>query len=269
VTTSRSSASSWASLAVAIVASLALTDFSSAGPHGALTLGGGWAAAKPAAGTVDFVAIRILRKGNSVHFYGEWPAICSSGRHVTTRVDRIVALRPNGSFAGSDTFRKDKLLETFRFAGSIDSPTAADGTAESQLRAGSETCATGGIAWGARAAPRVTGRPKPFPVLYFGTTTRDDPVVLRVAAGSRRIQAGIVFTVACADGRSRSGSVVFPDVAIRGDGTFSATQRYATRFTATLTGRFGASSVGGTLGVRVRAPGGAVCTGTVGFAASP
>jgi hypothetical protein len=232
---------------------LALTGVASAGSSPGLLLGGGWAGATPAAGTVDFVTIRVSRNGNTLHFYGDWPASCSSGRFVTASVDRVVALRPDGSFAGSGSFRKEGTVGDFRFAGSLDTPTSADGTGGAQFRAGNETCATGAIAWRAVAPPPVSGAPRPLAGLYLGNTGQNDPVVLRVAAGGRRIvQAGLEFVVTCPGQPFGSGSVVFPGLPIRADGTFSSTRRFGSRLIATLTGRFGASTGGGTLAVRLR-----------------
>ena len=246
---------------------------------------------------VDFTTIRISEDGKSLHFYGDWPALCGDGRSVTANVDRVAPIQPDGSFFAAGLLTSATAVGTFELGGRLARTSIggqqleiASGTGRSQfaLRTGRITCKTPLVAWQVRSAPRVVGPPTPKRgAPYFGSDDQTDPVVLRVSRDGRSIvQAGVEFGLDCKHKRFLFASDLVPGATIRRDGSFSSTQRYRSapgdarfgagnlaRFTAVFEGRFGASTVAGSLrvGVRVVGKAGALadtCSSFTRFAAS-
>jgi len=262
-------------------------------------LGGGSIARARTSGhvDVDFTTIRVSKDGRSLHFYGDWPARCSDGRVVTANFARVVRIQPDGSFVAAGLLSTAAVVGTFELQGRLARRSigglerdvgSGRGRAEFTSRGGgSTTCRTPLVSWQVRARPHVTGPATPQRgAPYFGSNDQTDPVVLRVAGDGRSlVQAGIEFGLDCRYFRFRFASDVIPGARIAADGSFSAAQRYTSvvsstryrgavaHFTATLSGRFGASTVGGSLkvDVRITAKGGAVidrCRSATTFAAS-
>jgi hypothetical protein len=260
----------------AAAAVLVAASPSSTPTHGQL-LGGGSVGSRPAAGHADvaYTTIRVSKDGKSVHFYGDWPARCARGV-ATASIDRVIPLQPDGSFVGAGVLNTAAAVGTFELRGRLERRSiggleldagSGNGSAELAPRApGSATCRTGSVAWQVRAAPRIVGPPTPKPgAPYFGNDSDTDPVVLRVSPdGSSTVQAGLEFGLRCRYSRFRFASEIVPATPIGRDGRFSAVHRYTStlagsrysgasaRFTATLAGRFAASTVAGSLAVDVR-----------------
>jgi hypothetical protein len=291
-------ASAWLAVAAGALAVGAPSATAFVPKQGAL-LGGGRVGAvrTPNHLDVDFTTLRVSRDGKSLHFYGDWPAICGDGRVVTANIDRVVSIQRDGSFFAASLLPAATAAGTFELSGRLSRASIggqrleiASGTGRSDfaLRTGRVSCKTPLVAWQVRSTPRVVGPPSPKKgATYFGSDDQTDPVVLRVSRDGRAIvQAGIEFGLDCRHTRFMFASDLVPGAAIRRDWSFSSTQRYRSapgdarfgagnvaRFTAVLAGRFGASTVGGSLHVNVRivGKGGAVvdtCRSATAFAAS-
>ena len=268
-------------------------------PTRAELLGGGSVGPARTAGhvDVDFTTIRISKDGKSLHFYGDWPARCNDGRVVTANVERVVRIQPDGSFVSAGLLSTAAVVGTFELQGRLEHKSiggqeldVGSGTGSSEFTSrggGTTTCKTPLVSWQVRATPHVTGPATPKRgAAYFGSNDQTDPVVLRVAKdGGSLVQAGIEFGLDCRYFRFHFASDVIPGAKIARDGSFSTLQRYSSvvsstryrgavaRFTATLSGRFGASTAGGSLkvAVRITAKSGAVvdkCRSATTFAAS-
>jgi hypothetical protein len=226
---------------------------------------------------VGFTTIRVSQDGKRLHFYGDWPARCGDGHVVTANIDRVVSLQADGSFVAAGLMNSSTVVGSFELRGRLDRRSiggqeldvaAGSGSAELSSRRGSATsCKTPLLSWQVRSTPRVGGAPTPRKgAAYFGSDDQTDPVVLRVSRDGRSIvQAGIEFGLDCKHKRFLFASDVVPGARIGSDGRFAKVQRYASpvkdarfptgsiaRFTATLSGRFGASTVAGSLKVDVR-----------------
>jgi hypothetical protein len=284
---------------LAAAAALLVAASPSFAPTRGELLGGGSVGTTRTAGhvDVDFTTIRVSKDGKSIHFYGDWPARCTDGRVVTANVDRVVRLQPDGTFLAVGLLSTAAVVGTFELQGRLERKSiggelrdVGSGTGRSEFTSrggGSTTCKTPLVSWQVRATPRVIGPPTPKRgAAYFGSNTDTDPIVLRVAGDGRSlVQAGVEFGLDCRYFRFRFASDVIPGARIAGDGSFSTVQRYSSvvsstryrgataHYTATLSGRFGASTVGGSLkvDVRITAKGGAVideCRSATTFAAS-
>jgi hypothetical protein len=262
---------------LAAAAALLVAAAPSFAPTRGELLGGGMVGAVPTPGHVDvaYTTIRVSRDGKSIHFYGDWPARCGRGV-VTAGVDRALRLQPDGSFVGAGVLSTAGAVGTFELQGRLERKSIGgqeldlgSGTGSAELAprvAGAKTCRTGQIAWQVRSAPRVVGPPTPKrDAAYFGSDDDTDPVVLRVSRDGRSlVQAGLEFGLDCRYSRFRFASEIVPTTPIGRDGRFAAAHTYTStlpgtryagataHFAATLTGRFGSSTVAGALRVDVR-----------------
>jgi len=265
----------WAALAAVVAAAASLPLVPAPGE----LLGGGSIGAGPTAGHADiaFTTVRVAKDAKSVHVYADWPARCGDGRVVTANIDRVAPLRADGSFVAAGLVTSTSAVGSFEVEGRLERRSiggrnidagAGSGRAELSARRGAATtCRTSTVRWQVRATPRVEGTPAPKAgAAYFGSDDQTDPVVLRVARNGRSLaQAGIEFGLDCEHRRFLFGSEIVPAARIASNGRFSTVRRYATvvtdprfgngriaRYTATFSGRFGASAVAGTLQVEVR-----------------
>jgi hypothetical protein len=121
-------------------------------------------------------------------------------------------------------------------------------------------CDTGGIRWEARRPAPDAGRgsPEPRPRTYRGTTSQDEPFLMRVTRAGRLMRrAGLTVRVGCPSGIGLPLDVVAHRVRIR-RGRFGATddferpfaysggEQVVERYSWKLRGRFGRSGARGT-----------------------
>jgi hypothetical protein len=263
----------------AVAAAAAVVGSLTVAPTPGQLLGGGSVGAAAVAGHVDvaFTTLRVSKDGRQLHFYGDWPARCGDGRVVTANVERVVSIQPDGTFVAAGLMNSAATVGSFEVRGRLERRSiggqelgAASGTGRAELstrRGPAATCSTSVVHWQARSTPRAHGAPLPQKgASYFGNNDQTDPVVFRISRDGRSIvQAGLEFGLDCRHKRFLFASDVLPDARIGADGRFAAVQRYASaitdtrfgagnvaRFTARIAGRFGSSTLAGSLEVDVR-----------------
>jgi hypothetical protein len=253
---------------------------------------------------VSWVTIRVAKDGKSVHFYGDnLTGACSGGQApISTAGDLSVPLRADGSFAGSGPIAKSAIADgTFQFKGKLShlvvggqKVEGATGTAQAEFTFHQDpshpsTCKTPVIRWQARTNPKVTGSAVPRKgATYYGNNTDTSPVLIRVAPnGKQVVQAALEFVITCTSKKQLLQNDTVPTMTIKAGGTFSNTEAYdgnpqrvaldwgtgaSAHYVATFKGKFGASSVGGSLNVVVTVTknGSKIdsCTSSTTFAAS-
>ncbi len=229
---------------------------------------------------VQFVSLRVL-PGGALAAHATLVTSCAPrfGDALTESVSvRNVRLSDEGRYSATTSFT-DELEPGVPTVGGL----RAEGTIEFSARilpgglargsvrvrstygdpaTGAELsrCDTGGIRWEARrpAPDAGSGRPAPRARTYLGTTSQDEPFVMRVARRGRLVnRAGMTVRVGCPSGIGLPLDVVAHRVPVR-RGRFGATDEFerpytypdgsevVERYAWKLRGRFGRSGARGT-----------------------
>ena len=229
---------------------------------------------------LHFVSVRVL-PGGGLSAHATLVTSCAPrfGDALTESVSvRNVRLSDDGRYSGTSSFT-DELepgvprVGGLRAQGTIDFSTRVlDGgwargivrvrTIYTDPASGAELsrCDTGGIRWAARrpAPDAGSGRRAPKPRTYRGTTSQDEPFLMRVTRRGRLVQrAGMTVRVGCPSGIGLPLDVVAHLVRVR-RGRFGATDAFerpytypdgsavVERYSWKLRGRFGRRGARGT-----------------------
>jgi hypothetical protein len=268
-----------AAAAAATLASLAAPAGAALPPGRAGLYGGG-----AVRDYLQFASLRVLPDGGlSAHATLVTQCAPRFGDELTESVSiRNVKLSDDGRYSATSTFTDElepgvPTVGGLRAEGTIDYSVRvlSGGRARGLVRVrtvytdpatGAELsrCDTGRISWAARrpAPDAGSGRPKPRPRTYRGTTGQDEPFLMRVARGGRLVhRAGLTVRIGCPSGIGLSLDVVAHRLRVR-HGRFGAMDRFERPFTYPdgrqvveryswkLRGRFGRTGARGTFSLR-------------------
>jgi hypothetical protein len=217
-------------MAAVLLIAAALTAASGAKPSPNTLLGGGALGQARA----HYTTIRVARDGRSVHFYGDWRAVCPGHGPAIVNVDGTAALKPDGTFSGSGTRARQPFAGSVRlsFAGRFTSPASAAGSGRVTFAlTGSKpkvVCESGRVAFQVRTSPAVAAAGPPRGgAAYFGNTSKSFPFLLRVSVDAAHVlRAAAELNLTCTSIAAGLFYPAFAPSAPIGNGRFSSVRTY-------------------------------------------